>query len=62
MPMVAFSLEEALAALDADREFLTAGDVLTSDCIDAYIELKSADVTRLRKTTHPVWFSMYYSL
>ena len=62
LPTVAFSLEEALNALDADREFLTAGDVLTSDCIDAYIQLKSADVTRLRMSTHPVEFAMYYSL
>ena len=62
LPTVAFSFEEALNALDADRDFLTTGDVLTSDCIDAYIELKSADVTRLRKTTHPVEFAMYYSL
>ena len=62
LPTVAFSFEEALNSLDADREFLTAGDVFTSDCIDAYIELKSADVTRLRMTTHPVEFSMYYSL
>jgi glutamine synthetase len=62
LPTVAFSLEEALNELDADREFLTAGDVITSDCINAYIELKSADVKRLRKTTHPVEFDMYYSL
>ena len=60
--MVAFSLDEALAALDADREFLKAGDVFSDDLIDAYIDLKMENVTRLRMTTHPVEFDMYYSL
>jgi glutamine synthetase len=59
---VAFSLEEALNELDADRDYLKAGDVFTDDLIDAYIELKMQNVTRLRMTTHPVEFDMYYSL
>jgi glutamine synthetase len=36
--------------------------VFTDDVIDAYIDLKMKDVTRLRMTTHPVEFDMYYSL
>ena len=59
---VAFSLEEALLAASADRTFLKAGDVFTDDLIDAYIDLKMQNVTRLRMTTHPVEFDMYYSL
>ncbi|MGB2682136.1 MAG: glutamine synthetase, partial [Candidatus Competibacter sp.] len=47
---------------DADREFLTKGGVFTDDLIDAYIDLKNGEVTRLRMTTHPVEFDMYYSL
>mgnify|MGYP002622503888 CR=1 FL=1 len=62
LQLVAFSLEEALKNLDADREFLKAGDVFTDDLIDAYIALKMENVTRLRMTTHPVEFDMYYSL
>ena len=62
LKLVAFSLDEALAALDEDREFLKAGDVFSDDLIDAYIELKEENVTRLRMTTHPVEFDMYYSL
>ena len=62
LDLVAFSLEEALLALDADREFLKAGDVFSDDLIDAYIDLKMENVTRLRMTTHPVEFDMYYSL
>uniref|UniRef100_UPI0038B4192D glutamate--ammonia ligase n=1 Tax=Facilibium subflavum TaxID=2219058 RepID=UPI0038B4192D len=62
IPTVAASLEEALAALDQDREFLTAGDVFSHDLIDAYIALKSAEVQKLNMTPHPVEFEMYYSL
>ena len=62
LKLVAFSLDEALDALDKDREFLTAGNVFSDDLIDAYIGLKMENVTRLRMTTHPVEFDMYYSL
>ena len=50
-----------LEALDADRDYLTAGGVFTGDMIDAYIELKMEEITRLRMTTHPVEFDLYYS-
>ncbi|MCL4151254.1 UNVERIFIED_CONTAM: hypothetical protein GTU68_031491 [Idotea baltica] len=62
IPKVASSLDQALAGLDNDRAFLTAGGVFTDDMIDAYIELKMEEVTRLRMSTHPVEFDMYYSL
>jgi glutamine synthetase len=62
IPKVCFYFDEALAALDADREFLKAGGVFSDDLIDAYIKLKTEDITRVRMTTHPVEFDMYYSL
>jgi len=62
IPQVAYSFEQALNALDADRDFLKAGGVFTDDVIDAYIALKMEEVTRLRMTTHPVEFDMYYSV
>ena len=62
IPTVCSSLEMALDALDADRAFLTTGGVFSDDMIDAYIELKRADVERLNMTTHPVEFGMYYSV
>jgi len=62
IPTVASSLEQALAALDADRSFLTAGGVFTDDMIDGFLELKNAEVERLNMTTHPVEFDMYYSV
>ncbi len=59
---VCYSLDQALNALDKDREFLLAGDVFNDDMIDAYIDLKMEEVTRLRMSTHPAEFEMYYSL
>jgi glutamine synthetase len=62
IPTVCFSFDEALDALDEDREFLKAGGVFTDDAINAYIDLKMEEITRLRMSTHPVEFDMYYSL
>lgn len=62
LPHVASGLENALQALACDREFLLAGDVMSDDAIDAYIELKMQEVDRLRTETHPCEFEMYYSL
>jgi len=61
IPTVAQSLEEALQALSDDREFLKKGDVFTDDLIDGYIELKSEEVLRLKMSTHPAEFDLYYS-
>ncbi|KEI70059.1 glutamate--ammonia ligase [Endozoicomonas elysicola] len=62
IPTVSESFEEALAALDTDREFLTAGGVFTDDMIDAYIELKKEECIAVSQTTHPVEFDLYYSV
>ena len=62
LPTVAAGLDIALEALDKDRDFLKAGNVFTDNMIDAYIGLKYEDVQRLRQSTHPCEFEMYYSL
>ncbi len=62
IPTVCASLEEALNALDADREFLTAGGVFTDDMIDGYIHLKREECLVVSQTTHPVEFDLYYSV
>ena len=61
IPQVCHSFDQALEALDADRGFLTAGGVFTDDMIDGFIELKEEEIQRLRMSTHPVEFDMYYS-
>ena len=62
IPQVAGSLEQALEALNSDREFLTEGGVMSDEMIDAYIALKQEEVEKLNTSTHPVEFDMYYSL
>jgi glutamine synthetase len=62
IPQVCHAFDQALDALDKDREFLTKGGVFTNDVIDGYIRLKMEEVTRLRMSTHPVEFDLYYSL
>ena len=61
IPTVCSSLDQALESLDRDREFLTRGGVFTNDMIDAYIALKMEEVQRIRMTTHPAEFDLYYS-
>ncbi|MCD6055579.1 MAG: glnA [Gammaproteobacteria bacterium] len=61
IPTVAASLDEALDVLDLDRAFLLKGGVFTNDVIDAYINLKRKEADRIRMTTHPAEFDMYYS-
>jgi len=61
IPTVAGSLREALESLDADRGFLTKGDVMTDDMIDAYLKLKWGEVVAFEQAPHPIEFAMYYS-
>ena len=42
VPQVPGSLDEALAALEADHEFLLTGDVFTPDVIDTWIDVQDA--------------------
>ena len=62
IPTVCHSLDQALEALDADRDFLKAGGVFSDDFIDGYIALKSQEVTKFRAATHPLEYSLYYGL
>jgi len=61
IPTVCASLREALESLDADHDFLLAGDVFTRDQIEGYMSLKWEEVYAYEHTPHPVEFKMYYS-
>ena len=61
IPQVCHSFDQALESLAADKDFLTAGGVFTEDMINGFIELKEEEIQRLRMSTHPVEFDMYYS-
>lgn len=61
VPSACGSLEEAMAALKKDHEFLLKGDVFTQDVIDMWMEYKKekeADPVRLRPVPHE--FFLYY--
>jgi glutamine synthetase len=60
-PHTPASLEQALAALEADHEFLTRGGVFTDDLISTWIDYKKEhEVSELRKRPHPYEFQLYY--
>jgi glutamine synthetase len=61
VPTVCGSLRQAAEALDADHEFLLAGEVFTKDQIEAYLDLKWEEIHRFEQAPHPVEFQMYYS-
>ncbi len=61
IPTVCGSLREALSELEADMDFLLAGDVFTKDQIEGYIELKMEEIESYEHTPHPVEYQMYYS-
>ena len=54
------SLNGALKALDADKDYLLAGGVFTDDFINNWITLKYEEVQQLRQRPHPHEFVMYY--
>lgn len=61
VPTVAGSLREALDCLEADHDFLLKGDVFSEDQIEAFVEIKRAEVARWEMTPSPVEYDMYYS-
>ncbi|MDO4917506.1 MAG: type I glutamate--ammonia ligase [Rothia sp. (in: high G+C Gram-positive bacteria)] len=55
------NLEEALAALEEDHDFLLQGDVFTEDLIEAWIGYKREnELAPLMLVPHPLEFQMYY--
>ncbi|MBI1384526.1 MAG: type I glutamate--ammonia ligase [Rhizobiales bacterium] len=61
IPTVCRTLREACESVDADREYLKAGNVFTDDQIDGYIELKMEECERYEMSPHPIEYDMYYS-
>ena len=56
------SLDEALDALEADREFLTAGGVFPEKLLEIWVEKRRRESSRFSQLPHPVEFEMYYDL
>ena len=63
IPSAPGSLEEALAALKADQEFLRKGDVFTQDAIDMWIDYKTEnEINDVKLRPHPHEFYLYYDI
>ena len=62
-PPVPGTLADALAALEADHEFLLRGDVFTEDVVRTWCDVKRHDeVEAVRRRPHPHEFSLYYDV
>ncbi len=60
-PKTPGSLEESLAALAGDHEFLTRGGVFTQDVVDTWIRWKEEkELQEMRLRPHPYEFHLYY--
>jgi len=55
-------LEDALDALEADHDYLTAGGVFPEGLLTNYIAAKRAECRELSKIPHPAEFERYYNL
>ncbi len=63
LPSVPGSLPEALAALEADHDFLLQGGVFTEGLIESWISYKQEhEVDPVRLRPHPYEFHLYYDI
>ena len=61
IPKAPGSLNEALAALENDHDFLLKGDVFTEDVIQTWIQYKTErEIIPLAQRPHPYEFFLYY--
>ena len=56
------SLPEALDALEADHDYLTAGGVFPEELIENFIQTKREECRQLAAIPHPAEFDRYYNL
>ena len=56
------NLNEALDALEADNEFLTAGGVFPRRLLEIWLKNKRAEAARYNQLPQPVEFELYYDL
>lgn len=61
LPQTPATLDEALRALEEDKEFLLRDDVFSEDVIETWIdEKRRREIQPLRLRPHPFEFSMYF--
>ncbi len=63
VPKAPGSLDESLAALNKDHEFLLRGEVFTKDVIETWIDYKTKnEVQAMQLRPHPYEFCLYYDI
>jgi glutamine synthetase len=63
VPQMPGSLDEAIAALEKDHEFLLKGDVFTMDVIEGWINYKrDAEILQVGIRPHPYEFHLYFDI
>ncbi len=63
VPKAPGSLDESLAALKKDHEFLLRGEVFTEDVIETWIDYKTKnEVQAMQLRPHPYEFCLYYDI
>ena len=63
VPKAPGSLEESLAALKKDHEFLLRGEVFTADVVETWIDYKTKnEVQAMQACPHPYEFCLYYDI
>jgi glutamine synthetase len=63
IPQVPGALEEALQALEADHDFLTAGNVFTPDLIQTWISYKrEKEIIPAAQRPHPFEYELYFGV
>src|SRR3990172_8762557 len=63
IPKMPGSLDEALANLKKDKDFLLKGDVFTEDVIDTWVEYKmDKEVNPVRLRPTPLEFALYFDI
>ncbi|RLE36104.1 type I glutamate--ammonia ligase, partial [Candidatus Acetothermia bacterium] len=56
------SLNEALAALEEDHDYLLKGGVFSEELIEDWIASKRREIARIAARPHPHEFALYYDL
>lgn len=61
MKHVPASLGEAMDALEEDNDFLTAGDVFTTDLLETWVSLKRDEIDQQRLAPTPLEYELYFN-
>ena len=56
------SLDQALDALEADHDYLTAGGVFPEELLKNFIKTKREECRQLASIPHPAEYDKYYNL